>query len=80
MENISLGRQMPILQSLYSRFNKNIEKFSQILDWIIFKMGIPVGALPPIFSTMVNYFIFDMGNNSFILPCPMLYVRSLKKL
>lgn len=43
----------------------------------MFYVVFPISLLPPIISTTVNYYIFDKGIDSFVMPIPMLYVLNI---
>lgn len=68
------GLQDTISRTMYTIINGKIEKSTELLSEIMIKIVIPMGLLPPIISTIVNYCYFDLGNESFIMPCPMMYV------
>lgn len=72
--NIPTGLQDSIARTMYTIINAKIEKSSKHLNWALIKINIPIGFLPPIISTIVIYYILDLGSDSFIMPVPMMYV------
>lgn len=62
-----------MLEALYADINRKIDKFPQLLDWVFLRIVIPIGFLPSTITTIINYYILDMGEDSFLLPCPMMY-------
>lgn len=62
---------------MYIALNLKIEQMSEFLDFFLSKVAI-AGFLPPaLLLTLVNYFVFDLGAESFYLPAPMLCVPIL---
>lgn len=62
---------------MYTIINEKIEKSSKLLHWAAMYVGLPIGLLPPIISVYVNYYYFGLGDDSFIMPCPMMYVLNI---
>lgn len=74
------GWHESISRTMYAIINGKIEKVSKYLNMIQIKIIIPISILPSVITTIVNYYIFDLGSDSFILPFPMLYVLFWKEL
>lgn len=47
---------------------------SKLIHVLLFKVNIPIVFLPTAIICMANYYIFDLGEKSFYLPCPMWWV------
>lgn len=76
--NIEYFRQIvetsPERRTYYLKLNATIEKISQILHFgFVFITDIAVVA-PFLIITIVNYTIYDQGDESFFLPFPTMYV------
>lgn len=64
------------LHSIYDELNVKIEKMCN-LTYIVFVYGSLLGfLLPALFATLVNYFVFDLKKDSYILPVPAMYIHS----
>lgn len=53
------------------------EKMDKMASWTYFisaKLTFPIFVLSNLLLTMVNYFILDLGDESYFLPSPILYV------
>lgn len=63
------------LTAKYVELNDLIELVSKIYDIAVLKLT-PIGVVwPSIAITMLNYFLFDLGDASYFLPNPLMYVR-----
>lgn len=69
----------PILKTNYQKLNEIIELVSEIYYFLLLKISIPGVILPPLFVTIVNYYVYDLGNESYFLPFPFLYVVSISR-
>lgn len=59
---------------MYSKMNESIELMSLVMN-IIMSLCAPSGIVPPfLLLSAINYFIYDLGPESFILPWPVEYV------
>lgn len=58
---------------MYTALNEKIEHTSKWIRFII-KLITVLVALPNLLVSYINYFIYDLEEESFILACPMLYV------
>lgn len=54
----------------YTDVNQKIERVTEILYFIIVKLNIPGCVIPPLIATMVNYYIYKLGDESFYLGAP----------
>lgn len=62
----------PTSTVIYEEFNANIERASKIFHFILTRL-VPMGTILPLsLLSMVNYFIFDLADESFVLPFPLL--------
>lgn len=55
---------------MYHDVNEKIEKVSEIMYFILVKFGVPGLCVPALIVAMVNYYILEMGEKSFLLPSP----------
>lgn len=70
---LSLESDDPVLKTNYQKLNATIELVSEIYYFLL-KMSIPGVIFPPLLVTIVNY---GLGNSSYGLPFPFLYVISI---
>lgn len=59
---------------MYTATNIQIQQMSQFFDLLLGKLAIAAFAPSVVFLTLVNYFVFDFGADSYYLPAPILYV------
>lgn len=64
----------PVSKFKYSDLNKKIELFSEIYYISVVKLSMSGVVLPAFFLTSINYFIYDMGDDSFFLSYPIVCV------
>lgn len=75
LNKLKLG-SYPILKDNYSKVNVKIERMSKLIDLFLFKLQ---NVLPMAFfflQNIVNFYIFDLGNESFYLPVRAMYVKN----
>lgn len=58
----------------YRKLNADIERVSEMYFLISLRLSIPGGILPPLITTLLNYFVYDLGDESYVIPYPILYV------
>lgn len=63
----------PVSSEIYTELNEQIEFVSKILPYLV-KSVVAALALFPLILTIVNYFVYDLGEDSYYLPCPIMYV------
>lgn len=61
-----------ISKTMYSKVNEKIERVSEIVYFVLVKLNVLACILPPLITTMVNYYIFDLGDVSFQLMSPVM--------
>lgn len=59
----------------YIRLNAQIELISQVLYYLATRFALIGLMSPSLLVTLVNYFYYDLGNESYYLSCPLLYVQ-----
>lgn len=64
--------QDSIAQQMYNQMNDKIEQMTQILSFVMLKLSLAGFSIPILAVTIGNYFLYDLGEESYILPCPML--------
>lgn len=62
---------------LYEKLNVKIERMSNVTHFILFKLTFLGAVIPSILSTIVNYFVYDLGDKSFVLPISVMYALLL---
>lgn len=50
---------------MYNNLNRTIENLSEIFYFALVKVSFLGITLPPLFTGLVNYFIYDFGDESF---------------
>lgn len=60
----------------YCKLNAEIERVSEMYYFFAMKLSLPVAILPATILTIVNYFAFNMGDESYFLPYQIVYVWS----
>lgn len=71
MEFNPLGRHARIM---YIKVNERIEQWNKIIYCISAEISCAGVVLPPLLITSVNYFIYDLKEESYLLPFPVMYV------
>lgn len=74
-----IGCQHANLKSSYAELSEKIERMSKLLYFIQTKISVPANMLPPLLMTVVNYYILDMHDESFLLPFPSMYDPNFEK-
>lgn len=64
----------PVLRSMCETLSRKIEKVCELIDLIFVEICIVWSFIPSIVSSMINYYIFGLGEYSLFLLCPILYV------
>lgn len=59
---------------MYIELNEKIEQMSRLLYVVTVKLTIPGSILPAVFITAINYFLYDLGDESFFSPFFVMYV------
>lgn len=65
----SIGTQKSS-QKMYSELNDRIEQTSKLIYSILVKGSFPATIMPPIITSLVNFYILNLGIGSFELPFP----------
>lgn len=64
----------PIAKFKYCNLKQKIELFSEIYYIGVVKLSMSGVVLPSVVSSFINYFIYNMGEDSFFLSYPIVYV------
>lgn len=67
------SQHRPLSRRIYSELNEKIEQISKLLPYFV-KLSVAGIALLSSFLTAFNYFVYDLGNDSYYLPCQIMYV------
>lgn len=70
----TIGSQNPISKAKYSDLVNNIERMSRFFHFVLTKLTVAGVVLPDLLITLGNYFIYDLGDESYYLSAPMMYV------
>lgn len=65
----------PAFRAMATEMDERIELISKVLHFILTKLTVAGIHLPPIVLTAINYFIYDLKDDSYVLPFPLMYVR-----
>lgn len=60
----------------YNELNATIETVCRVIYITLTQLTIPGIFLPFFLITVVNYFVYDLGDKSYYVPCSMLYVSN----
>ena len=55
---------------LFFETNRKVEKLSEMIVFVIMKIALQCSILPKCIASIVDYFITDLGRDSFELPFP----------
>lgn len=58
----------------YNRLSVKIEQMSKFIRYTLVDLTFTAMVLPPIILTSINYFIYDLNDESYFLPFPVTYV------
>lgn len=77
MENsfyaLEIGSQNADARAIYTTLIMNIEKMSKIFGFFLTRCSV-IGFVPlSVLRTLVNYFVYDFGTESYFLATPMWY-------
>lgn len=67
----------PILKADFHKLNNDLVRLYNLFNTIILKFSIPAIILPALVVTATNYFSYDLGKESYLLPFPIVYVAVL---
>lgn len=62
------------LANKYDGINTKIELLSKWMHLFVVYVVIPAAVLPAFIATGINYFVYDLGDESYLLPNPAMYV------
>lgn len=71
------GLSNPISEELFCKTNHQVEKCSEFIYFIVFKVSPPAYVLPKAFFSLFLYFTTDMGQDAFMLPLPTWFVYKI---
>lgn len=71
---LNIGCLTSNVQATYVALNEKIERMCEFFDIFLTKLTLAGYAPSTVLLTLINYFVFDFGADSFYLPTPMLYV------
>lgn len=61
----------------YDELNENNERISEKIYFYMVKMSLVGFLLSPLLTTVTNYYVLDLKEESFLLPAPLTYVSRL---
>ena len=56
----------------YIEIDKKIERMSELIYFVLIKICLLGAMLPALLMTTVNYFVYNLGEESFYLPAPVM--------
>lgn len=65
-------------RSVFNKTHDRIEQISQFFYSVLMKFSYPANMLPPLAITLTNYFVLNLGDDSFFLPFPTMYEERIK--
>lgn len=75
---LKLESQDAARMNAYRRLNADIERVSEMYFLIAAKFSIPAAILPAIILTLLNYFVYNLDDESYSMPSPLLYVLKME--
>lgn len=57
---------------MYNGVNVKIERLSKLIHFVLTKLTVVGLELPALAITMINYFVYDLSEESFFLPEPLM--------
>lgn len=76
IEFIHTGAYNLISRDIYDKAIERIELIYRLIDVIVVKMSYVGVMIPPLINTAVNYFVYDLKDESFLMPRPMWCVEN----
>lgn len=69
---LHLGSEISSSKAMYIALNEKIERLSHLIYMGSIKLTIPGLMIPSIFISLINFFVYDFGDDSFFLPFPVM--------
>lgn len=79
IENKIIESHDPALMAMYKMIAAKFERLSNLAHLIMVKYSTVGFALPPLIVTVINYFIHDLGDESYFLTFRTLYVLKMSQ-
>lgn len=81
MKNVFCSKILGMVHSpdsvdMYIGLAQRIERILKTSYSILIKIFLPGIVVPSLFRMVTNYFIYNLDDEAFLLPCPMLYVKT----
>ena len=73
---ICVGASDTALKIKFSELNEKIERISKLIHFILVKLTLAGVELPAFFITLINYFIYDLKDDSYYFSFPIMYVSN----
>lgn len=70
---VQIGSDNSVSLDLYIKLNDEIEKTTEWMYFILVEISIPIPCMTAFIQSMVKYYVFDLGAESFYLLCPIWY-------
>lgn len=61
-------------RTMYMELTEKIERMSKLVYSIFVEASLVGLVIPPLLITLVNYFVYDLSEESYFLPTPVMYV------
>lgn len=62
------------VKNMYVQLIEKIERMSRLVDFFTVKFTSPGIVIPAFFVTLINFFVYDYGDDSYFLPFRVMYV------
>lgn len=72
--NNSIGLDNPVMSKIFNEMSVKIERMSRFFNSVLTRLTTAGIMLPSLIITLVDYFIYDLGKESYYLSWPILYV------
>lgn len=71
---IEIGMERPASKIIYTKLNEKIERVSKWSYIALVYIAFGGCGLCSLFVSYINYYIFDLKDESFLVPTPLMYV------
>lgn len=66
------GANDPAASAKFKRMNKTIERITKWYELLLVQISVSVITISALVTTIINYFVYNLQDESFLLPFPIL--------
>lgn len=71
-----VGASDTVSRQIYDESAKKIEHMFRLIDMIVVKVSVFGMMIPPLINSIINYYVYDLQDESFLIPRPMMCVEN----